>query len=287
MDYEILRNMESFTQEMFNRIIDFQEKQHPAWDESLSFDERIAKLPLHYLIFSNADRDPNTFGPTVAHYYPLRKEMYSIARYADTAGEKSVIIDAHARNGFIGSLIARETQGTVIGLRDPNEKTNQIQNFYDAERYEIQENTLATYDGPADVIVSSWMPSEVDITDDVIRLNPQIVVYVFTDHVDEENQVRQTGCEGAFGEKLPDAYQLIDEWQVLRPKDLFHEIWPDLTGNIEEVRTVRVYARNGAQNQTLVDINPHYDWEDELLMAETAYTAKQEMMSRGFPPPNM
>ena len=116
--YEILRNMETFTEEMFNRIIEFQERWHPAWDPNKPFEERIARLPLHWLVFSNPDRDPAKFGPTVTHWYPLRYEMLKIARYAQAVADEPVIADLHARNGFAGSLRSEERRvGTACRSR--------------------------------------------------------------------------------------------------------------------------------------------------------------------------
>jgi hypothetical protein len=288
MNFEILRNMESFTKDMFNRIISFQEKEHAAWNTTLSFEERITGLPLHYLIFSNADRDPATHGPTVAHYYPLRKEMQSIARYAKAASDTPVIIDAHGRNGFIGSLVAREAECDVLGLTDADEKPNQIEKFA-SENYHQKVQSLADYRGPVDLLLSSWMPSNTDISADVKRLQPTVVVYIYSEHTNPDTGEWQTGKENAFGEQLGDDYQLIDEWQVIRQKDLLHEIWPDLTGNIAETRFTRVYAKvdSGIDQHELEDTDPSYDWEDELIMTETAMAAKQEMVRRGFPPENL
>lgn len=285
MNFEILRNMEPFTQEMFNNIIGFQEKDHPAWKEELDFSQRIANLPLHYLIFSNPDRNPETQGPTVAHYYPLREEMLMLSRYAKAVSDKPVVLDAHARNGFIGSLLAREGM-QVIGVRDERDKPNQIQNFFDEQCYRFADTSLENINLPVDVVFSSWMPSETDITEQIIRLNPKLVVYVFTQHENDDRSIPQTGKEGAFGENLPENYRLIDEWNVTRPKDLLHEIWPDLTGNIEETRCVRILANEGYHDLAIDDnltLDELYAWEHELQMAETALEAKRQMMERGFP----
>ena len=128
--FQKLRGMDSFSEELFNRIFSFQEKKHPAWDVNHPFAERIRDLSLHNLIFSNPDRDPQKFGPTVAHYYPLREENRALAHYIRHVSQSPVVLDLHGRNGFIGSLLAREGI-KVIGLRDPSEKPNQISDFYD------------------------------------------------------------------------------------------------------------------------------------------------------------
>ena len=225
MGFEILRNMESFTQNMFNGIIGFQEKEHSAWKTDLSFRERIKDLPLHYLMFSNADRDPKTHGPTIAHYYPLKYEMAKIADYISKVSKDSVVCDVHARNGFIGSLLAQELahEGiSVTGLQDPDEKPNQIESFYDADNYKMQKSTLKDTDLNVDVVFSSWMPAGMNITGDIIAKNPKLVVYIFTEHTNEFSGERQTGTSESFGEQLPEKYKLLEEWSVTRPKDLLH-----------------------------------------------------------------
>lgn len=285
MNFEILRDMEAFTQKMFNNIIGFQEKEHAAWNEKLSFEERIKEIPLHYLIFSNADRDPETHGPTIAHYYPLQREMALIAQYANAVSSVPIVVDAHARNGFIGSLLARENV-KVIGLKDVNEKPNQIENFYDKDRYELRESTLDQIEFDVDVVFSSWMPSGTDDTAAIAKIRPKLVVYVFSEHVDENTQLRQVGVEGAFGENLPPNYKLIDEWTITRQKDLLREVWPDLTGSIEETRIVRIYADEAWHDlncEQSYDPALSYAWEHDLLVTETAYQAKMDMVARGFP----
>ena len=285
MNFEKLRDMESFTEAMFNRIIAFQEKDHPAWDASLPFGERIRDLPLHYLIFSNADRDPAKHGPTVAHYYPLRTEMQTIAEYARQVAAQPVVCDLHGRNGFVGSLLGREGV-KVVGLQDSADKPNQIEDFYDNEVYERRTGTVENADLHFDVAVSSWMPAGMDITPELIKRAPKLVVYVFTEHKDETTGQRQTGADGAFGEGLPERYKLIDEWSVTRPENLLKEVWPDLTGNIEETRYVRIYADEGFHHlkvdQLALEGEP-YSWERELEMAQLAYQAKQQLREQGFP----
>lgn len=282
---EILRNMDAFTEEMFNRIIGFQERDHAAWKPDQPFAERIKGIPLHYLMFSNADRNPTTHGPTIAHYYPLRHEMYKLAQYMKKIAAKPVVVDAHARNGFVGSLLAREGL-QVIGMRNPADKPNQIEDFVDSKCYEVRPGTLADVNFPVDVVFSSWMPSSVDMTADIERIGPKLIVYVFTEHKEPSTDRRQTGSDGAFGEHLSARYKLVDEWSVIRERDLLREVWPDLTGNIEETRQVRIYA-DAPFHDIKIDrsIVPAkiYSWEEDLLMAQTAYAAKMDIQRRGFP----
>jgi hypothetical protein len=77
---------------------------------------------------------------------------------------------------------------------------------------------------------------------------------------------------------------LIDEWREVRPADLFKEVWPDLTGSIEETRITRVYADAPYRQITRPKpVGPlaHYDWENDLEMALLALEAKRFLRERG------
>lgn len=282
MNFEPLREMEAFTNAMFDRIIAFQEGDQAAWKEDAAFDERIKGLPLHALVFSNPNRDPAKFGPTVSHFYPLREEMMRIAHFAQQLGENSTVLDVHTRNGFVGSLLAREG-ARVIGLRSSEEKPNQIKNFFDKENFELREGTLADIDFEVDIALSSWMPAGENMTPEILKLKPKMIVFIYTEHKDTSNDTPQTGTPEAF-ENLPEQYKLIDHWMIRRPKDLFHEIWPDLTPSIEEERHVKIFADEPYQNIKIPQADEDYalyDWEQELRMALLAHEAKNHLRAQG------
>lgn len=283
-EYEKLRDMEAFSEDMFNRIVEFQEKLHPGWNPDLPFDERIKGLPLHALVFSNPDRDPEKFGPTVAPFYPLRGEMRQIAHCAGQVADNPVVCDLHPGNGFIGSLLAREGV-KVIGWRDPDAKPNQIADFYDPDYYEMRSGKIDAIDFPFDVAFSAWMPSEVNCTPDILRYRPKLIVYVHTDHTDEISGRKQTGTTAAYNE-LPSHYRLIGEWSITRPKDFLNEIWVELTPSIEETRMVKIFADEPYHdvnvNVDLGEAAPH-GWENELDMVLTALKAKLHLRDAGFP----
>lgn len=282
MNFEKLREMDTFTDAMFNRIVAFQERTHPAWDQAVPFAERIRDLPLHYLIFSNADRDPARYRQTVAPYYPLSDEIRRIAGYARLVAPAPVVADMHGGNGFIGSLLGREG-ARVIGVRDPAAKPNQIEDFYDPACYEVRHTTIANIDFPFDVAFSSWMPAGVNQTPLILKHRPKLIVFVFTDHVDNDGNP-QTGVPAAFTQ-LPDHYQLIEEWSITRPQNILHDIWPDLTPSLEEVRHTRIYADAPYHAIELPDqpsAGASYDWESELEMALLALQAKNSLRVSGI-----
>lgn len=282
--FAALKDMESFTDAMFNRIVAFQEKIHPAWNSERSFDDRIKDLPLHALVFSNPDRDPAQFAHTIAPYYPLRDEIRQIVHCARRIGDDPVIYDAHGKNGFVGSLLAREGV-RVIGFRDPDDKPNQIARFHDAACYQWSDVSLEDAEMAVDVVFSSWMPSGVNRTPAIVALRPKLIVYVHTDHVDESNGRPQTGTSEAFSD-LPENYRLIASWSVTRLQDLFHDVWPDLTPNIEEVRQVKIFADRPYHDldvQEALPVAVPYDWERDLNVALMAHEAKRHLQSLGFP----
>jgi len=282
--FAALKDMEAFTDAMFNRIVAFQERVHPAWNSERSFDDRIKDLPLHALVFSNPDRDPARFAHTIAPYYPLRDEIRQIVHCARRIGDDPVIYDAHGKNGFVGSLFAREGV-RVIGFRDSEDKPNQIAEFHDAACYQWSDVSLEDAEKEVDVVLSSWMPSGVNRTPAIVALRPKLIVYVHTDHVDESNGRPQTGTSEAFSD-LPENYRLIASWSVTRLQDLFHEIWPDLTPNIEEVRQVKIFADRPYHDldvQEELPVAVPYDWERDLNVALMAHEAKGHLRSLGFP----
>lgn len=280
----MLRQMESFSEDMLNRIIAFQSKEHPVWDASRPFEERISGLALHDLVFSHPQRDPAQFGPSITHFYPRREEMWRIAQYARAVAADPLIADVHARNGFIGSLIAREGV-RVIGQRDPALKPNQIADLRDTQRYALATGPLSALRPQPDMLLSAWMPAGENHTPALIANRPKLIVYVFTEHTDASSQRPQTGTPEAFT-ALPPHYRVIDEWRETRPADLFRAIWPDLTGNIEETRIVRVFADEPFHDlrrpQSATPLQ-HYDWEQDLEMALLAHEAKRYLERRGIP----
>lgn len=283
-EFEKLRRLESFSEEMFNRIIAFQERLHPAWDQALPFDDRIRLLPLHALVFSNPDRDPAVHAPTVAPFYPLRAELRQIAQCARQVADDPLVCDVHGRNGFIGSLLAREGV-RVLGLTDPADKPNQIAEFYDRARYEPSGDSLETLTRPIDVALSAWMPAGVNRTPAIVAHAPKLIVFIHTDHADPASGRRQTGTAESYTQ-LPARYRQIAEWSIVRPKDLLHEVWPDLTPSIEETRHVRIFADEpycGIHVEREMEAVDPYWWEQELDLALTALEAKEYLRARGVP----
>ena len=282
--YEPLRNMESFTEDMFNHIIAFQEKKHHAWNNNLSFDARIKNLPLHNLIFSNPDRDPQKYSATVATFYPLREEMQKIAFYVQQLAHKPVVCDLFPGNGFIGSLLGREGVEVFGHRTESNDATpNQIESFFDAEHFSYKNEPLEQL--TFDAALVAWPPSNSNPSEALVAKNTKLIIYIFTEHVDPDTQRRQTGSDAMLS-TLANDYRLIDSWDVLRPENILHDIWPDMTPSIEETRRVHIYAHNSLDDLQPAKALPpvqSYDWEKDLQMALLALQAKQEVQSRGFP----
>jgi len=283
-----LKDMQQFTENMFNHIIDFQEKKQLAWDESAPFPQRLENLPLHYFIFSNYDRDPATQGPTLAHYYPLKKEMHKLAHYLHCAGCIEVI-DYYPGNGLLGSLLAREARLPAKGLAFNNKKPSQIENFYDSNCYQMfpQATTIAPGDKSAYFV--SWTPSGSNPVAELLAQKARLIIFVGSNHVNPQTGERQVGVDNMF-DGLQDSYQLWDSWEIVRAENLLHKIWPDMTPNIEERRQVHVFANNqiAANKQDYVDLEQNqqaanvYCWESELQMAELAAEAMESLKHLPF-----
>lgn len=278
MNFEKLKDMGPFTDAMFNRIIAFQEKQHPAWDVRQDFDSRIKDLPLHALVFSNPDRDPQQYRHTVAPFYPLRDEMRRIAAYIRRLGDDVRTVEFECGNGFIGSLLGREGV-KVYGVRGEHHRPNQIESFFDPQVFSLMDDP-----GPqVDVAFNVWMPAGVNLTPMMLEKQPKLVVLMYSAHSYQGRP--QTGTPEAFSE-LPANYKLIEEWSITRPADLFHAVWPDLTASIEEIRHTRIYAATDYFDISVDDIDddglPPYCWENELEMALLAHEARQFLQAKGI-----
>ena len=110
-----------------------------------------------------------------------------------------------------------------------------------------------------------------------------MIVYVYTDHVDQSSGKRQSGSKNMF-DALSSQYHLLDSWSINRPKDILHDPWPDMTSSIEETRITKIYIKNMFQLSRISDpvSSLIYDWEKELQMALLAIEAKQNLRSRGI-----
>ncbi len=277
MNFDKLREMETFSDAMLNRIISFQERLHPAWDEKADFSDRIVDLPLHALVFSNPDRNPETHRQTVAPFYPIRAEMHRIAALIKQIDVSAKVVDFECGNGFLTSLLAQEGL-CVQGYRGEHYKPNQIEAFYDAKHVSV----ATEVPDEVDVALSFWMPSGVNLTPLMLSKKPKLIVYIHTEH--DHQGIHQTGVPEAFKD-LPANYKLIEEWSITRPENLFHEVWPDLTPSVEEVRHTRIYASTDYFNLSVEDENAEfdtYDWEKELEMALLAHEAKQFLQAKGI-----
>jgi len=286
--FSALRSMPQFTEAMFNRIIEFQEKKHLAWNENAAFLERIAQLPLHYFIFSNYDRDPDTQGPTLAHYYPLKEEMHKLAYYLDCADCRE-IVDYYPGNGLIGSLLARAAGLNAVGLAFNNHKPSQIEHFYDRDRYRMLQHREIFQTAPEQAYFVSWTPSGCNPVDEILRQKPRLIIFVGSEHRNEENGERQVGVANMY-QTLQDSYQLWDQWEITRAENLLHKIWPDMTPNIEETRQVYVFANKSVAsphdeplNDEQAKPNEGYFWESELRMAELAAEAMKTLQGMNLP----
>ncbi|NOX26725.1 MAG: hypothetical protein GXP21_00780 [Gammaproteobacteria bacterium] len=282
MDFERLKQMGPFSDAMLNRIISFQEKQHVAWDESASFDERIKDLPLHALVFSNPDRNPETHRHTIAPFYPMRSELRRIAAFIKKLGDQPRTVEFECGNGFVGSLLGREGI-KVEGLRGKDYKPNQLESFYDPEVFSLIDDDADLSETGIDAALSIWMPSNVNLTPTILAAKPKLIVYMYSAY--DHEGINQTGVPEAFN-GLPANYKLVEEWSITRPADLFHEIWPDLTASMEEIRHTRIYAATDyfdiavdEDDDTKFD---SYDWEKELEMALLGHEAKRFLHAKGI-----
>jgi SAM-dependent methyltransferase len=240
----------------------FQAHRHTAWDESVSFGDRISDLPLYALEFNNPDRDGDRQGPTVAHYSPARREIVALAKLCRALGQNVAVLDVGCGNGFIGSLLAREGV-RVIGIDDDSWKPPQIATFFDADTYERRAPcSLGQFAEPFDVALCSWMVPGTNLTRAILTRRPSLVIHVYSSDRHEDGSIT-TGSAEAYD--CPPDYAPIGRWTVVTPHNFFAKLgFP--TGTPRKTRLVEAWRRQDVQDLELKPpelLSEEYSWQIE------------------------
>jgi hypothetical protein len=250
-----------FLRNFLERVVAFQEHRLRAWDESATFYDRIADLPLYALEFNNCDRNPKKHGPTIAHYSPARREVRALVKLCNKLGPDITVVDVGCGNGFVGSLLAREGV-RVIGIDDLSWNAPQIASFYDPEVYELKAPCcFDEYSGPCDVALCSWQVPGVNLTEQILSRHPRLVIHIYSPDLQSDG-TPTTGSKAAY--QIPSDYRRIGQWGVVSPPNFFHGIDARYTRNGRTTRVVECWARDdmpefGAMELDSVDVE--YKWQ--------------------------
>lgn len=249
-----------------HRIVKFDQKFHPAWDEQQPFDLRIKSLPLYFLEFNHHERDKSFQSVTVTHYVPSKPEIHALSEIIKFYSKDYVICDVGCGNGFLGSLLAREGIN-VFGTDDRSYKQPQINNFYDNSCYRIIEASLSGLSMTFDVALCSWMTPGLNLTPTIIERHPKLLIHFFS----PDRQPDGSPTTGLLEAYLPPKnYNFLTGWCSILPKDFFSPLREmtdlNLAVSQQKVRAVIIYAHRDlslAGKISPLDYSNYYDWDLE------------------------
>lgn len=259
--------MASTIASMRQGIIQFENCQHLAWDDSQLFAKRIKALPLLFLEFIHPAQDPKTQSTTVTHYVPCRNEFCALADLIRSYGSDLRVCDIGCGNGFLGSLLMREGV-SGFGIDDSSYRQPQIPHFYDPDCYQVIKTNLHDLKGDFDVSMCSWMSEGSNLTPAIVARKPALIIHFYSkDHYPDGSLT--TGTVSAY--KCPENYRLLTGWETRLPQDYFmflmeEEIRLQMYENPFRNRSVCVYLRNDIDSlppPSPLDYSERYDWDLE------------------------
>jgi len=248
------------------RIIEFERKIHPAWDEMKDFGTRISNLPLYFLEINHHEKDNQTQSVTITHYVPCKKEMVALAKTIQSFDDNFVVCDIGCGNGFLGSLLARE-KVNVFGIDNRSYRQPQIYSFYDNQCYNILTSNLSDEDVNFDVAFCSWMTPGLNLTPLIVEKDPKLIIHIFSpDRQPDGSQT--TGTLEAY--LPPPNYTFLAGWNSFMPKDFFLPLriktGLNLAVSQQKIMAVVIYAHRDLKRVETIspsDLSEYYDWDLE------------------------
>ena len=155
----------------------------------------------------------------VSFFLPKKEEIETIIEIAKQISkrEKPVILDIGCGNGFLAYLLAKTNKVEVIGI-DPNSDLieESIQKgIYKSKNLKLEvgdSKSAIKYKDKVDIVINSWMPSGVDFTKDIKKINPKAIVYIR--YKDKEKMTgKQFGLFQSYNPGLH--YHLFLRWRGL------------------------------------------------------------------------
>jgi len=186
----------------------------------------------------------------VSFFLPKKQEIEAIVKIAKqiTKKERPIILDIGCGNGFLAYLLAKTNKVEVIGI-DPNSdliEESIKKGIYKSKNLKLEVGTAKSaikYKDKVDIIINSWMPSGVDFTKDIKKINPKAIVYVrYKDN--EKMTGKQFGLFQSYHPGLH--YHLFLRWRGL------------------EKNIIEVQLRNDMKLKELPKIKSKskYNWEN-------------------------
>ncbi|MCB9358751.1 methyltransferase domain-containing protein [Candidatus Woesearchaeota archaeon] len=146
--------------------------------------------------------------PRISFYFPTSKEMEIFKTILDKV-KPNFILDVGCGAGFLSYLLARDLDIEVIGI-DPNEEMIEAgKKIYRHKNLHLTIDRVEETNLMADIIFNSWMPSGVNLTPYIKRLNPKVIIFV-SHRSKEKCSGVQTGLKQSYNPR-PE-YKKITHW---------------------------------------------------------------------------
>lgn len=175
----------------------------------------------------------------VSYWVPTHGDIKAMAAIARSVAEQPTIVDIGCGNAFISHLLAQEVP--VIGI-DPNEKLLARTPY----RHPDLELIVGTAENATkllkrrsvDVVVSSWMPQGIDLSESLYALNPKAIIFV-------RDAWGFTGTKKAY--QTRDDYTRVVQWSGITTAEIA-SFFDDVCKELEPFKPHRYYTVNEATN---------------------------------------
>lgn len=125
------------------------------------------------------------------HWLPRKQEINRFVQVAEAVSPTQPrILEIGAGSGLLSFLLAQTDRLQVVAM-DPNAEGLLLEDNkyntsppYNHPRLELlpgnsKASVLAFRQNPPDLIVSSWMPEDINFTQDVVKLHPKAIIYIY------------------------------------------------------------------------------------------------------------
>ncbi len=240
-------------------------------------------------IFKSIEYSEWGIGPTYKgplHWLPKKEEMERFTQIAQqVAGglDTPRVLEVGAGNGLLSLLLAQTGKLDVTGM-DPNDaiwKPGEIN--YEHPNLKLLPGTsdaakLLFGNNPPDVVISSWMTPDADLTDDIVALAPKAIIYVYSayfEDLDSDGQFAtrfspKPGYHRAFSWKGTTQDDILNWWEFVasergkkKERGMISTEELKLNGN----NVIEIHLRDGIKDVSITKPTTpdKYSWESDDL----------------------
>ncbi|MBP7832723.1 MAG: class I SAM-dependent methyltransferase [Candidatus Levybacteria bacterium] len=143
----------------------------------------------------------------VSYWIPTNAEIKTIAAVAKSVKTEPKVLDVGCGNAFISHLLAAEVPVTGI---DPNEELLKSTPYKHPDLTLIPA-TVDEYRDNVDMVVSSWMPQSINLSESIYALNPRAIIFI-------KDRMGFTGTKDSY--KDHDGYYKAFSWIGMTSADI-------------------------------------------------------------------